>query len=230
MLNWEKFWNTKPGTFDKSDYFRQVGKTLHGQPLSQSQFDFMISEILQRLNLKPDDNLLDLCCGNGIITNELAKYCKEVVGIDFSRPLIEIANRDHSRTNVGYRCASLLKLDTTTLAPMRFNKVLMYDALENFRKSDLPLILKKIVSMTAEPRLILIGGVPRQAKKFNFYNTFEKRLRYLLRRIVNKELIGTWWTEDDFRHASESLSLKCSFHDQSEGLYNRNIRFDIIIF
>ena len=230
MIKWEKYWNTKPGTFHKTDYFRQVGKTIHGEPVSQSQFDCLISEILCQLNLKSDDTVLDLCCGNGVITNELASHCKQVVGIDFSKQLIEIANRDHRPDNVSYQCASVLELGFTTFPTIRFNKVVLYDALQYFRKSDLASILKRIISVSTEPRRILFGGVPHLQRKSKFYDTWKKRLLYQFRRITNKDLIGTWWTEDDFRRACEALTLNCTFHDQSEGMYNGHFRFDITIF
>lgn len=51
------------------------------------------SIILEMLNAQPDERILDFGCGDGILTAELAKRCKSVVGIDSSRVMIDKAKQ-----------------------------------------------------------------------------------------------------------------------------------------
>lgn len=52
---------------------------------------------LERLffsRLAPDTRVLDVCCGSGHVTSELAKRRYEITGVDSSAALLEIARRD----------------------------------------------------------------------------------------------------------------------------------------
>ena len=81
-------WSSRPKTLDKTDYLKQVEKTVKGQPISDLQFQLIVSQICREVHLQEDSIVLDLYCGNGLITKELATQCKSVVGIDFSQPLL----------------------------------------------------------------------------------------------------------------------------------------------
>lgn len=49
--------------------------------------------ILNALNLKREDIVLDVGCGTGRFTREIAKRCKKVYGVDFSPESIEVLNK-----------------------------------------------------------------------------------------------------------------------------------------
>jgi cyclopropane fatty-acyl-phospholipid synthase-like methyltransferase len=231
MTDWEKFWNTVPRAVGERDYFRQVMKTVRGEPLTERQFQYMVSEVCERLELKETDRVLDLCCGNGLITKEIAKVCRAVVGVDFSQPLIEVANRDHRPANVTYWRMSALDLDQMPLPPTGpFNKVLLYDALQHFAKRDLSRLLRNILAATSEGRLILLGGIPDKRRQWRFYNTPQKKLLYLTRKVTGKDALGTWWERDFIRATCQQLNLQCAVHEQSKEMYNAHFRFDVAIF
>ena len=90
MRNWHEYWNHAPQVFER-DPLRQVGKTVGGQPIDRDQLPVVVDSIVEQLNIGAGDTVLDLCCGNGILTYALARYCARIRGIDFSPPLIETA-------------------------------------------------------------------------------------------------------------------------------------------
>lgn len=63
------------------------------------------------LALSPDARVLDLCCGTGALTRELARRVPDgkVTGIDFSEPMLAIAQR-RGPSNVAYRESDVLHL------------------------------------------------------------------------------------------------------------------------
>ena len=231
MRNWERFWESYPKTVDETDFLKQVEKTVGGQPISNQQFQLIVSDIRQRLELNEADVVLDLCCGNGLITKEIATVCREVVGIDFSRSLLDVANKHHCPENVHYECASVLELDRTPIVSSGpFNKVLMYEALQHFRQRDLVEILSNVLPLTGERPIILLGSVPDAARKWNFYDTYRRQLVYLLRTLTSREAIGTWWDESHIHATCEQLNLRCEFCEQSRDLHTAHYRFDVKIF
>ena len=46
----------------------------------------------QRLGLRPDDRVLDLCCGNGRHMVHLLRHTPRVVGLDYSPDLLALAS------------------------------------------------------------------------------------------------------------------------------------------
>lgn len=58
--------------------------------------------ILETLNAQPHERILDLGCGSGELTNELAGQCAQVVGIDASPDMIEKANQIKRHSNTTY--------------------------------------------------------------------------------------------------------------------------------
>lgn len=64
--------------------------------------NYWLKAAVSKTGLKPGDTALDVCCGTGIITRQLAKIvgpCGKVSGIDLSSNMLKIAN---SKTSPGF--------------------------------------------------------------------------------------------------------------------------------
>jgi cyclopropane fatty-acyl-phospholipid synthase-like methyltransferase len=226
----EQFWATYPKLFGETEFLKQVGSTVNGKPIPERQFQLIVSEITQLLSLEKEDRLLDLGCGNGLITRELAKTCRNVVGIDFSEPLLDIANRFNRPHNVIFRRMSLLELDKMPqLTSKPFNKILMYGVLQAIGKRDLAPTLRNILRVSSDNRVILIGSVIDKRRKWKFFNTPRKVLNHLSRRITGRETLCTWWEQGFIERTCRDLGLRCNFHEQNGQLYTAHYRFDVTI-
>ncbi|HYK52694.1 MAG TPA: bifunctional demethylmenaquinone methyltransferase/2-methoxy-6-polyprenyl-1,4-benzoquinol methylase UbiE [Candidatus Eremiobacteraceae bacterium] len=64
------------------------------------------------LSVSSDAHLIDLCCGTGALTRDLAKRASagSVVGIDFTPQMLEIARAHTAEKNVEYREGDVLSL------------------------------------------------------------------------------------------------------------------------
>ncbi|KAI9022245.1 S-adenosyl-L-methionine-dependent methyltransferase [Phycomyces nitens] len=58
--------------------------------------------ILNMLDPKPTEHILDLGCGDGILTASLGDKCASVVGVDYSSDMINRAVRDNKHDNIRY--------------------------------------------------------------------------------------------------------------------------------
>jgi len=61
--------------------------------------------------INTDDTLLDIGCGNGYSTNEYAKRCKSVVGLDYAQNMIDIAKKTHVSDNLKFEQLDVLNLN-----------------------------------------------------------------------------------------------------------------------
>lgn len=230
-MDWQKYWASYPKNVGETEFLKQVGKTVQGQPISDIQFRQIVSEISERLELQDRDIVLDLCCGNGLITNEIAKVSQYVIGVDYSFPLINIARKYHNPENVRYLNMSVLDLKPRIVEEVigesnLFTKVYMYEGLQHFRKEDLAKLLGLILEISTDDVIILFGSVPDSDRLWKFYNTARRRLAYFKRKLQGREAIGTWWERAFIQQVCDRMNLRCEFFQQHEILHTSHYRFD----
>lgn len=226
-MEWKDYWNQYPGNFAETEFFKQVGKTVAGQPVTPVQFMARISDINRAININSDDMVLDMCCGNGLITTEIAEFCKKIVGVDFSETLINIARKYNTRENISYFCASVLDKDSMSIVGFGFTKIYMYESLQHFTYEELPDILSIISGLSIPAAEIFIGGIPDLEKIWDFYNTEEKKKEYMKRKSENREAIGTWWDKKYLIDTCRTYGFAGEIVAQNKNLDSAYYRFDI---
>ena len=119
LTDWRSFWNSyrRKEVASEDDLFIEVGKTVHGLPISREEFRLTIERIVMFLHLKPNDRLLELCCGNGLMTRALAPAVAEIEAVDFGAHLIAHAREQTRNANVHYVCADVWNISKRSPAP-----------------------------------------------------------------------------------------------------------------
>lgn len=216
---WHQFWigyRAEPAA-SESDLFVQVGKTINRHPVSDAVFAGMVSRVTENLHLERNDHLCDLCCGNGLITHALASKVARVTAIDFADHLIKEAQRWKSADNIRYLVGDVEEAihDLVSLPP---SKVLMNDALGYFTPLTFGAVLDAIVTATAEaPVRMLVTGVPAYELRWNFYDTPERRERFLADEARGDDThhgMGRWWTEQELRDAGSGRGFAVTIKPQ----------------
>ena len=229
-MNWKDFWSKFPDQFAKDDFVKQVGKTVEGQPISNEQLNQLITDVVQKLDLKDNDVVLDLCCGNGLITFAVAQKCQSIVGVDFSKPLIEIALKYHNPINAKYLNMPVFDISAANLQmPKSFTKIYMYEGLQYFQEAQFSHLMQTLLALSNEKVTMLFAGIPDMDKIREFYNTPERQLEYETRKRQGIEMIGTWWEKSFIRQICGEHGLKCDFLAQYELSHTAHYRFDVRI-
>lgn len=78
-------------------------------------------------NVDENDTVLDVGCGNGALTYDVAKKAGRVVGIDLNEKNISFAKQRYSRENIEYICGDIIK----DLPNRDFDVVVMSNVLEH---------------------------------------------------------------------------------------------------
>ncbi len=98
---------------------------------SEEQYEEFVtassSAVISLLKIGPNDRVLDLGCGTGRLTYAVAQCAREVVGLDFSPTVLEVAQDLRSGVNITYQEADLNTVDPTQL--VGFDKVFAFGAL-----------------------------------------------------------------------------------------------------
>lgn len=231
--DWRNFWNSYrkgEGTSEK-DLFVEVGKTVQGKPIARAQFEQIIARIGNLLRLSPNDKLLELCCGNGLMTRALAPRVAEIEAVDFSEHLIAHARERTKETNVRYFCAEVLERLNRLIEARNFvpTKILLGDALAYFEPGALRSMLELIAGLTTGEFLFLATNVPCDELKWNFYNTPDRKQRYAenQRQPSNtNDGLGRWWKKEELQRAGEELGIEATLFDQQVAL--SEYRIDVL--
>jgi ubiquinone/menaquinone biosynthesis C-methylase UbiE len=108
---WREHWNLRA----KDEVIsRQVG-------WDDVQVQEISAYVRNRLNISKSSRVVDFCCGNAVVTRELAPSCLEIVGVDFAGDLLEEACRlckERGITNCSFQCAEVVD---TRLPQAHFN-------------------------------------------------------------------------------------------------------------
>jgi 2-polyprenyl-3-methyl-5-hydroxy-6-metoxy-1,4-benzoquinol methylase len=200
-----------------------------------TNLDAIIANITGRLELTKDDVILDVCCGNGMLTKSIATRCKSICGVDFSEILINTANQKSRVENITYYLFDAL--DICNIFPANyFDKSNCAGALQHFNYNTGKQVIKNISQVTRPSGRIFICDIPDKTRRSKFYNTFRKRLGFLknrasrmLKKMDGEDRLGWWWHPDQVKRACSELGLKCKILEQNEDLPYHHYRFDALI-
>ncbi|MCX6185885.1 MAG: class I SAM-dependent methyltransferase [Bacteroidetes bacterium] len=222
-MNWKEFWNQKSL---EGNAQKQVGRVKNGVVMPLQTLSLIAGDIKQKIDLKVNDKLLDVCCGNGLLSAELAKYCKQVTAVDLSEMLINKAKVNHTDSNILFKQADALNLSLDG----KFDKIVLYFSFQYFdtyqRGFD---VIKNLSKHMKSGATIFIGDVPDLAKKDVYYDSFSKKLRLIKQNVFGQNDMGKFWSEEEMNRICRSLGLKGEFIQQKSELPFSNYRFDYLI-
>lgn len=225
-----KYYEERAATAAAEDFLSPVGHTLGGKPISNEQFEIMVAELCGLLDLQPNDRVLDLCCGNGVITQHFARIAETVIGVDFSDPLIGVAKAHHQPNNVSYYVGDALNLlKTKGVEAPKFSKIVMNGALQHFSTRDFEVLIGNILAISTENPLIVLSLVPEQSKKYIFYNTPKRWFWWMRGRIRGFDPFGSWWTQNLIENACKKFGRRCQFHSHDHRLESARYRFSVVV-
>src|SRR3989338_9031775 len=94
------------------------------------QHDLILPNVTRLLELRKGEKVLDLACGQGLFSRELAKVGAKVTGVDLSAKLIAIA-KERSPRDIQFHVSSADKLNF--LADNSYDAVVCVSAIQNIK-------------------------------------------------------------------------------------------------
>lgn len=227
----DRYYDARIEIVGEQNFLAQVAHTVGGKPISDEHLKLIVGSIGRNLNLCKSDHLLDLCCGNGLITTRLAGLVGSATGLDFSQGLVNVAQTHHQADNVSYGIADVARLDDWFTAQKDlkpFNKVLMFAAIQHFSPQQLGPLLQTLYKHCPEAHF-LIGFVPNRGKRWVLISSARQRLMWCYRQLTGNDLFGTWWDPSKMLNAATGLGMKGKVVDIHPELDAARYRFDLLI-
>lgn len=234
-INWLEYWDNYRNIKinNENDLLFQVGKTVSSKAIDGIQFNIIVKDIIRELQITAEDNVIDLCCGNGLLTKYIATNAGFVLGIDFSAKMIKNANHYNTGDNIEYLHHDVIKINelTNSIKSKQINKVIFYDALAYFSLQEFSDILESLNHMLTPNHSILLGSVLFKEKKWEFYNSFNRKLNYFIKhKILGKTTeLGKWWQYKELQSIVNKFNYKMKIINQDSKLYSAHYRIDILL-
>jgi SAM-dependent methyltransferase len=231
MREWRSYWRgkTKLDSADLDTSLSQVGKTTLGKPVAPEQVQLIVDRIRDALMLTPSDRVVDLGCGNGLLTVRVANLVKAVQGFDISPSLIASAQEFHGAGNCSYLVSDIVGEAWVPQLPPDVRKFYTYEVLQHLSTGEFTSLLTTLRRSRPEGFLLLAASVPDRSRLRAFYDTPERYALYERNVALGEEQIGHWWGRDELQEACSSLKLTCRFMEQDRKLYTAHYRFDVLI-
>jgi len=222
--DWKLFWS-KHGKFASLLHpQQQVLRTIDKSPVSAEQFQDILLDIDKKFNMLEDDVILDLCCGNGLITRHLASKCGHVVGVDFT---LELITRlvEQKRQNIETVVADVRDVDFNEGS---FDKVIIYAGLQYLSPGETINLFESVIRWLRGNGLFFVGDIPDRAKLWDFFNTDDGRRAHFDATKRGKPLVGTWFESDWLTRLGEWVGFdESEILEQPNSLPYSHYRFDM---
>ena len=209
---------------DPNDFQGQVMRNPHGKSVGPDQVAMIVDAIGKGLDLGPDDVLLDLCCGNGAITDPVFARCRGGLGVDFTPYLIEVAKKNfESSPDRLYLLADALEFVETTDDTKRFTKAFCYGAFQCLPELTAVGVLAALRRRFPNLQRMFIGNLPDLDRVGKFFERDIPSPEELKR---HDTLFGIWRTEQEMAKLAAGCGWRTEFSRMPSAFYGAHYRFD----
>ena len=221
---WPNFWKKHAReTADKNPQI-QVLRTRNKIPIDDETWTVTVSAIEEKLNIRQDDIILELCSGNGLLSRKFAETAQHVTSVDVSESFLKALENINNIMPITSDVRDL-EFDANS-----FSKVIIYAGLQYFSDREVIELFESAFLWMKEGGLFYIGDIPDIDKKWTFYDNKEREYDYFTALKNGQPIIGNWF---DYEFI-EKLAFYTGFSaaekiTQAEEMICSSYRYDFII-
>ncbi len=221
-MNWKHFWDKQALAAEGAE---QVGRIMEGKALEPQLMGAIAKHINEQLQLTATDKLLDVCCGNGKLSQLILPYCAEIVGVDFSEKLIAEAQQLNAH-NIQF----VLGDASTFSLNQRFDKTLLYFSFQYFETYAMgKQVIQNLLLHTHPGGHLLIGDICDKRKFFSYYHSPKKLWNWFKQKLTKRNDMGKFWHPNELLRICHELGVKATVIEQENWQPYAHYRFDVLI-
>ena len=220
---WAEFWKTHGKENGAKSEQEQVLRTSNKVPIKADLWNFTLEELDKHINPDPKDRMLELCCGNGLISKHYSPRVASIVAVDVSEDLLRSIDRD-AFPNIKPEVADIRALQ---YEQGRFDKIVIYAGIQYLTHAEATELLERASSWLNPGGVLFLGDIPNAHRKWNFYDSTERQAVYFDNLKQGRDIVGTWFEPDFFSNLGPYAGFsQSSFLDQHPDLIYAHFRFD----
>ena len=209
------------------DFLKQTRRTVQGVPVSDEQIQMIVDAIVNGLDFKSSDVLLEIACGNGALSRFLFGSCKGYLGVDISEHLISVAKKNFEMLPYYMFLMQGAKVFLQQEEqPEKYTKLLCYAGFQYFSDDDAVDILSMIYRKFCNVQTVFIGSTPDKDNAEDFYTSGRPTMQEMSDPTT---AIGVWRAKDDFKRLARLAGWKVQFSTMPPEFYASNYRYDAVL-
>jgi ubiquinone/menaquinone biosynthesis C-methylase UbiE len=220
-MDWRQYWNHYAQ--QEQDGIAQV------QRKDESSIQDTAAYIVEKLAIESHEVVLDVCCGNGLLTEKMGAICHKILGVDQAENLIQYAVDLTTLPNVKFILSKAENI-TQHIEKESIDKIYLAYSFQYFdKKQQGLLVVQEMLKVLKPGGKILISDIPDAAKESSFYNTLLKKFFRITSLLRNKNSMGKFWHKKELIDITQKLGVKGTVLNQPEHLPYAWYRFDFLI-
>lgn len=223
IVNLREEWDNK--VFSTNDRFKQVGRILDCK-----NFSLLVKDINDRLLLSKSrtnqklENLLDIGCGNALLTSSFVDNFEYIYGCDFSENMIQEAKTIMPSGNFSVCQANAISFD------VRFDRILCYSIFHYFPNTQYASdVIIRMIEHCKKGGIILIGDVPNLKNKDILFKTFDPEYAKTIS-FIDRHDSWLFYDVNMFIEIADSFDCKVEILQQNLPIFSSQYRCDILIY
>lgn len=190
----------------------------------------VITDVARKLELKNNENLLDIGCGAGLFEIAFSPWLKEIYGSDYSKEMVSLAKKNTEMFNnviIEHGDIRNLPFSNGFFDKVLVNSVIQY--LNNF--VEVQTAFQELERITGKKSRILISLIPDANKKEMFLKGYynmglsEEEIKHKIE--ANENVI--WFEKDDLKKIAESYNFQVIDFLTPINNFQKKYYFDMII-
>jgi len=223
--SWTSFWTERSKNIQYQDDQTQVLRTYNGEPISNELWQFTLAVMEKHIQPQQSDIVLELCCGNALISRFLSSKVNKIYAVDISIDLLNTTDRG-LYPNIQFIHSDIRCLD---FEAEKFDKIVFYAGVQYLTHGEAVILLEQLSHWLKPKGLLFIGDIPDSSKRWTFYNNASRKSVYFDNIKNNTDVVGTWFEKEFFEHLTPYTNFQCSaFIEQHPSFIYSHFRFDYI--
>lgn len=171
----KQFFRKRAEKFQENNPYSVTMYQDNNQELVEERNKKEVGKLYSFLHLGPDSRVLDIACGIGRWADAIKTDIKEYCGLDFSKELVEIANKRNDRDNFSFYegAANEIEKVLTTNHKGKYNTILMVGILMYLNDRDIIDTLVQVERVCEQNTIICVRepiGIKDRLTLKNFFS------------------------------------------------------------
>lgn len=226
---WKQVWNERGNDYPTDNPMAISGFDQAFGTINNENFKFLISDLALKLEVNENDQIIEIGCGAGAITNELHKTCKNITGCDLSTGMVNRAKKlfphiSFFTANPSQKIASESK----------YTKIYMHSVFQYFPDYDYAKkVILNLTEVADSKAIILLADIMDLDTKEEYlnYRNSQKSTKSIWQSSVKGRLEHLYYAKDFFINISNEFpEWKFEILERNiQGYQNSNYRYDVKI-
>lgn len=236
---WRRFYDQRADQVPPVDFMRVLGYNPRPGMSDEALFSSMLGEIRQHLQLAPHHRLLDIACGYGTFTRELAREAALVVGSDLAIGMLQ-RGRTLAPVPDPLRGVVQARGERQPFADRSFDRILCFSMLLYLPPAGVRRLVAEILRLLRPGGRAVLGDVlhPRRLHyECSYIGRVPASLHFPLRQVLRcKRALDIWRGRVVYQaYAPEFFAplvppgAELEVGAKADGRHNNAARYDLVI-